>query len=97
MSEIAGIKQHVHPHVQVFTPLEVMELNTGRHLDDQIELTESGLPRSHCSYVDCPLYLAPLPILAKDKALKRRGGEYGEMERETEGKKWIKRWFFVQK
>lgn len=47
--------------------------------DDQIELSESRLPKHHCAFPKCPMYLKKLST-DKDKALGRRGGLYKHLK-----------------
>eukprot|EP00056_Hartaetosiga_gracilis_P006670 m.98722 g.98722 ORF g.98722 m.98722 type:complete len:2306 (+) comp12528_c0_seq2:34-6951(+) len=60
---------------RTFTPAEVSEMNAARPLDDQIELTPSGLPRHRCAHVNCAKYLEDLST-DRDRSLGTRHGLY---------------------
>lgn len=58
---------------QVFTQQEILRLNDTRAEDDQISLTEGGLPRHHCAFPQCPKYLINLSTKEDRILLTRRG------------------------
>jgi hypothetical protein len=58
---------------RLFTHGEVAEMNLSRPPHDQIELTPSMLPKHHCAFPDCPMFLKNLSS-QRDRAFDRRNG-----------------------
>jgi len=69
---------HTHPGpwaARTFTAEEVKALNADRPKNDKIVLNKSGLPRHHCSFPECKMYLQNLQK-ESDQASGRRDGLY---------------------
>ncbi|KAJ3241463.1 hypothetical protein HDU81_000515 [Chytriomyces hyalinus] len=70
----------LHSRPRLFSHVEVMTLNQGRPMNDQLEvLNDSGLLKHHCSCAECPEYLVNQST-ERDRMFNRREGIYSHLK-----------------
>ncbi|KAJ3409384.1 hypothetical protein HDU80_001406 [Chytriomyces hyalinus] len=70
----------LHSQPRLFSHTEVMILNKGRPMNDQLEvLNDSGLLKHHCSCAECPEYLVNQSTEG-DRLFNRRQGIYSHLK-----------------